>query len=80
MQPNRYYMHIRSESDKVIEEKIEHYSDMVYRIAYSMTSKKADAEDVFQEVFMKLYNNQKKFTRQQFICFILYFHIFRISL
>ena len=54
MQPNGTYMHIRSESDKVIEEKIEQYSDMVYRIAYSMTTKKADAEDVFQEVFMKL--------------------------
>ncbi len=58
-------MHIRSESDKVIEEKIELYSDMVYRIAYSMTSKKADAEDVYQEVFMKLYNNQKEFESQE---------------
>ncbi len=65
MQPNRKEMHIRSESDKVIEEKIELYSDMVYRIAYSMTSKKADAEDVYQEVFMKLYNNQKEFESQE---------------
>ena len=34
---------------------------MVYRIAYSMTNRKADAEDIYQEVFMKLYNNKKQF-------------------
>ena len=42
----------------MIEEKIRMYSDMVYRIAYSMTNRKADAEDIYQEVFMKLYNNK----------------------
>lgn len=45
----------------MIEEKIRMYSDMVYRIAYSMTNRKADAEDIYQEVFMKLYNNKKQF-------------------
>lgn len=45
----------------MIEEKIRLYSDMVYRIAYSMTNRKVDAEDVYQEVFMKFYNNQKEF-------------------
>ena len=34
---------------------------MVYRIAYSMTNRKVDAEDIYQEVFMKLYNNKKQF-------------------
>ncbi len=45
----------------MIEEKIRLYSDMVYRIAYSMTNRKVDAEDVYQEVFMKFYNNKKEF-------------------
>ena len=49
----------------MIEEKINKYSDMVYRIAYSMTSKKADTEDIYQEVFMKLYNNQKEFDSEE---------------
>ena len=30
------------------------YADMVYRLAYVRTGKKEDAEDVFQEVFIRL--------------------------
>ena len=32
---------------------IEKYSDMVYRMAYSMVKNRFDAEDIHQEVFMK---------------------------
>lgn len=32
---------------------IEKYSDMIYRMAYSMVKSKEDAEDIHQEVFMK---------------------------
>lgn len=37
-----------------VEEIIEEYADMVYRIAYVQMKQKSDAEDVFQEVFLRL--------------------------
>lgn len=37
-----------------VEQIIEEYADMVYRIAYVQMKKKSDAEDVFQEVFLRL--------------------------
>ena len=33
---------------------IEKYSNMIYRLAIARTKYKEDAEDVFQEVFLKL--------------------------
>lgn len=39
---------------------IEKYGDMVYRIALSHTLDRQYSEDVFQEVFLKLYKNQYK--------------------
>lgn len=43
-----------------VETKIREYSDLVYRIAYTMTNRKSDAEDIFQEVFIKFYKNIDK--------------------
>jgi len=43
-----------------VEKLFEEYSDMVYRIAYVRMSHPADAEDVFQEVFMRLVKHHKK--------------------
>lgn len=43
-----------------VENKIKQYSDIVYRIAYTMTNRKSDAEDIFQEVFIKFYKNIDK--------------------
>lgn len=40
-----------------IDKIIETYADMVYRIAYVQMKKKSDAEDVFQEVFLRLVKN-----------------------
>lgn len=36
------------------EEALRQYADMVYRIAYTQTKQKTDAEDIFQEVFLRL--------------------------
>lgn len=36
-----------------IEDVIANYGDMVYRIAFSMVKNKSDADDIFQEVFLK---------------------------
>lgn len=37
-----------------IEKIIDTYADMVYRIAYVQMKKKSDADDIFQEVFLRL--------------------------
>ncbi len=38
-------------TSEAVHEIIQRYSDMVYRIAYARTGNRADAEDVYQEVF-----------------------------
>jgi len=44
-----------------INEIIYKYSNMVYRLAISRTKNKADADDVFQEVFLRLAKKMPKF-------------------
>lgn len=41
------------------------YSNMVYRLALSQTKNKADAEDVFQEVFLRLVANARPFETEE---------------
>ena len=41
--------------------RIERYSDMVYRMAYSLVKHKEDAEDIHQEVFMKYLKKRPDF-------------------
>lgn len=40
---------------------VERYGDMLFRLAYSCTHSRADAEDVMQETLLKLYTAQKAF-------------------
>lgn len=40
-------------TDDCIDEVLERYGDMVYRLAYARTQQKSDAEDVFQETFLR---------------------------
>ena len=44
--------------NKDVEKFVRKYADLVYRVAYTMLKNTADAEDVFQEVFVKLCANQ----------------------
>ena len=44
-----------------IERVIEQYSDMVYRIALTRTGTKENAEDIFQDVFLKYNQKAKEF-------------------
>jgi len=53
-------MHVSFQNEP-IEEIIEKYSDMVYRLALSRTRKIESAEDVFQEVFFKLSQKNPNF-------------------
>lgn len=50
----KYYMGYK------IEELIEEFSDMVMQIAYQNSFNKSDAEDITQEVFIKLIKNMEK--------------------
>ena len=44
--------------NKDVEKFVKKFADLVYRVAYTMLKNKADAEDIFQEVFVKLCTNE----------------------
>ena len=56
-------------SKNIVEMKeiIEKYADMVYRIALTRTKSIENAEDIFQDVFMKLSEKTPKFESEEHI-------------
>ncbi len=44
---------------------VEKYSDLIYRIAFGYLKDKEDAEDVYQNVFLKLYRYKKDFKDEE---------------
>jgi len=50
---------------KYIENLIEEYGDMVYRLAISRVKSKEEAEDIFQEVFIKIYEKMPEFVSKE---------------
>ena len=48
-----------------VENALVQYADMVYKIALSQTRSKFDADDVFQEVFMRLVKSKGKITSEE---------------
>lgn len=42
------------------------YSDTVYKIAYSMTRSRSDADDIFQDVFMKYFEKNIEFENEEY--------------
>ena len=53
-------------SQKYIEETIEVYSDMVYRIALTRVKTKEEAEDIYQEVFFKFSSKLPEFKTEEY--------------
>lgn len=51
--------------DDCTEKVIRYYSDMVYRIAFSRTGTKYDADEIFQEVFLRYIKNSIVFTNEE---------------
>ncbi len=50
---------------EVTDEVVRYYSPMIYRIALTKTQSSHDADDIFQEVFMKLCLNTKPFETEE---------------
>ena len=48
------------ETDGDIEMVVRHYADMVYRLAFARTGNTYDADDIFQEVFLRYVRNTEK--------------------
>ena len=46
-------------------EALEKYADMVYRLAYAQVRNKADADDIFQEVFIRLARKRPEFQSEE---------------
>ena len=52
-------------TDVEINSILNRYSDMVYRLALARTKNKSDAEDVFQEVFLRLIHKKPLFENEE---------------
>ena len=50
-----------------VKEAMKRYSSMVYRLAYARTRNHADAEDIYQEVFLKLARADISFENQDHV-------------
>ena len=44
---------------------VEKYSNMVYRLAYFYTNSKYDADDIYQDVFLKYLQNKKQYENEE---------------
>lgn len=47
------------------EQIIRYYADMVYRLAFARTGSKYDADDIFQEVFLRYVRSHPSFTSEE---------------
>lgn len=48
-----------------VDEVIEKYADMVYRLAFSRVKNKNDADDIFQEVFLRYIKSERDFETEE---------------
>lgn len=58
-------MDILTSGVETSEDAIDKYKDMVYRIALTRTGSKSDADDVFQEVFMRYIRKEMNFESEE---------------
>lgn len=58
-------MYLQSFDSEGINSIVDKYSDMVYRLAFSRTRNKENADDVFQEVFLRYIRKQPKFENEE---------------
>jgi len=48
-----------------VHETIAKYSNLVYRLAFARTQNRFDAEDIYQDVFMKLFSEERRFENEE---------------
>lgn len=58
-------MYDASNKTSNLDEVIEKYADMVYRLALARTNSKQNAEDIFQEVFLRLVKKNPIFVNEE---------------
>jgi len=51
-------------TDDCLEKAIRFYADMVYRLAFARTGTRHDADEIFQEVFMRYIRKQPRFENE----------------
>lgn len=56
-----------SRTDNCVSKVIQEHADMVFRLCFVYLKNKADAEDAFQDVFMKLFDKNPKFNDKEHI-------------
>ena len=52
-------------TDECVDEVIENYSNMVYRLALATMKNKNDAEDIFQDVFLRYISKPREFESEE---------------
>lgn len=52
-------------TDDCIDEVINKYSELVYRLAYARVYSKSDADDIFQEVFLRYVRKNLEFESEE---------------
>ena len=50
---------------RTVEEVIQHYYKMVYRLAFARTGRREDAEEITQEVFLRYLHKAPEFTSEE---------------
>lgn len=58
-------MKLKANEQKEYQEIVEKYNNMVYRLAYFYTNSKYDADDIYQDVFLKYLQNKKQFENEE---------------
>lgn len=56
---------MRDIPESELEDVFERYGNMVYRLAFSYARSKADADDIFQEVFLRYYRRAPAFQSEE---------------
>lgn len=51
--------------NKLIDDVVDNYRDLVYRLAFARTRNKNDADDIFQEVFLRYVRKQPNFESEE---------------
>ena len=58
-------MNLESQCTATVEAVIKEYADMVYRLAYAQVRTKSDADDIFQEVFLRYIRKSPDFESEE---------------